>query len=90
MDRFAKRLPRLRWTLLLNWRATPLQRNFAVLARASSIRQDGRVIHPAYLFRVKPPARVHQMDDVYDVVETIPAEEAFRPEADGGCLLVRA
>jgi branched-chain amino acid transport system substrate-binding protein len=54
------------------------------------IRQDGRTIHPAYLFRVKPPAQVHQVDDVYDVIETIPAEEAFRPESEGGCPLVHA
>ncbi len=53
------------------------------------IRQDGRKIHPAYLFRVKPPEQVRQVDDLYEVVETVPAEEAFRPENQGGCPLVR-
>ena len=57
---------------------------------AGRIRQDGRKIHPAYLFRVKPPAQVHQVDDLYDVVETVPAEDAFRPESEGGCPLVHA
>ena len=54
------------------------------------IREDGRTIHPSYLFRVKPPEQVHQVDDVYEVVATIPAEEAFRPESEGGCALVHA
>ena len=54
------------------------------------IRQDGRKVHPAYLFRVRPPARVRQVDDLYDVIETIPAGDAFRPENEGGCPLVRA
>ncbi len=53
------------------------------------IRQDGRKIHPAYLFRVKAPEQVRQVDDLYEVVETVPAEEAFRPENQGGCPLVR-
>ena len=57
--------------------------------RPGRIRQDGRKIHPAYLFRVKPPEQVRQVDDLYEVVETVPAEEAFRPENQGGCPLVR-
>lgn len=53
------------------------------------IRKDGRKIHPSYLFRVKSPADSHQTDDLYEVVNTVPAEQAFRPENQGGCSLVR-
>lgn len=54
------------------------------------IRKDGRKIHPSYLFRVKSPANSHQADDLYEVVNTVRAEQAFRPENQGGCSLVRA
>jgi branched-chain amino acid transport system substrate-binding protein len=53
------------------------------------IRADGRKIHPAYLFQVKTPAESRGAWDYYNVVATIPAEEAFRPMAEGGCALAR-
>ena len=55
-----------------------------------SIRQDGRKIHPAYLFEVKTPAESKGAWDYYKLVQTTPAEEAWRPLAEGGCPLVRA
>jgi branched-chain amino acid transport system substrate-binding protein len=55
-----------------------------------SIRADGRKIHPAYLFEVKTPAESTGAWDYYKLVSTIPAEEAFRPIAEGGCALVRS
>jgi branched-chain amino acid transport system substrate-binding protein len=54
-----------------------------------SIRQDGRKIHPMYLFEVKKPAESKGPWDYYKLRATIPAEEAFRPLADGGCPLVK-
>jgi branched-chain amino acid transport system substrate-binding protein len=54
-----------------------------------SIRVDGRVLHPAYLFEVKTPAESKQPWDYYKLVATIPADEAFRPLKDGGCSLVK-
>jgi branched-chain amino acid transport system substrate-binding protein len=54
-----------------------------------SIREDGRVIHPAYLFEVKTPAESKYPWDYYKVVATIPGEEAFRPLAQGECPLVK-
>jgi branched-chain amino acid transport system substrate-binding protein len=54
------------------------------------IREDGRKIHPSYLFRVKSPAESKHAWDLYTLVGTIPADEAFRPLADGRCPLVRA
>jgi branched-chain amino acid transport system substrate-binding protein len=54
-----------------------------------SIRVDGRKLHPAYLFRVKRPEESKSLGDVYDLVATIPASEAFRPLAEGGCSYVK-
>ena len=52
------------------------------------IRPDGRAVHDMYLFRVKAPAASKGPYDLYDTVATIPAAEAFRPMAEGGCPLV--
>jgi branched-chain amino acid transport system substrate-binding protein len=54
-----------------------------------SIRVDGRKIHPAYLVEVKKPSESKGPWDYYKVRTTIPAEQAFRPLADGGCPLVK-
>jgi branched-chain amino acid transport system substrate-binding protein len=54
-----------------------------------SIRPDGRKIHPMYLFEVKSPAESKGPWDYYKVRATIPAEEAFRPIAEGGCPLAK-
>ena len=54
-----------------------------------TIRADGRKIHPAYLVEVKKPAESRGAWDYYKVVATIPAQDAFRPLAEGGCPLVR-
>jgi branched-chain amino acid transport system substrate-binding protein len=54
-----------------------------------TIRPDGRVIHPMYLFEVKKPEESKYPYDYYKLVSTIPADQAFRPLADGGCSLVK-
>jgi len=54
-----------------------------------SIRQDGRKIHPMYLFEVKKPEESKYPWDYYKVRATIPADQAFRPLADGKCPLVK-
>jgi len=53
------------------------------------IRADGRTIHNAYLFEVKTPAESKYPWDYYNLIATIPAEQAFRPLADGDCPLVK-
>ena len=53
------------------------------------LREDGRKIHPAYLFEVKAPGESRRPGDVYKTVGTVPAEEAFRPLAEGGCPMLR-
>ena len=54
-----------------------------------TIRADGRKIHPAYLVEVKKPSESKGPYDYYKVRTTIPADQAFRPMADGGCPLVK-
>jgi branched-chain amino acid transport system substrate-binding protein len=53
------------------------------------IRADGRKMHDAYLVEVKKPNESKGPYDYYKVRATIPAEQAFRPEKDGGCPLVK-
>jgi branched-chain amino acid transport system substrate-binding protein len=53
------------------------------------VREDGRKIHPAYLFEVKKPEESRGLWDFYKLRATVPAEEAFRPLSEGGCPLVR-
>ena len=53
------------------------------------VRVDGRKLHDVYLFRVKTPAESKQPWDYFQVVSVIPADQAFRPLADGGCPLVK-
>jgi branched-chain amino acid transport system substrate-binding protein len=54
-----------------------------------TVRIDGRKVHPMYLFEVKTPAESKGAWDYYKLLATIPADEAFRPLAQGGCPLVR-
>ena len=52
-----------------------------------TIRKDGRKLHPAYLVEVKKPSESKGPYDYYKIRATIPADQAFRPEKDGGCNL---
>ncbi|NMJ42335.1 ABC transporter substrate-binding protein [Roseomonas sp. JC162] len=54
------------------------------------IRPDGRKIHPVYLFEVKKPEESRGAWDYYKVLQTVPADQAFRPLNEGGCSLVRS
>ncbi|RZU49481.1 amino acid/amide ABC transporter substrate-binding protein (HAAT family) [Krasilnikovia cinnamomea] len=59
-----------------------------VFARHASIRaQDHRVIHDVYLAEVKPKSQVTTDWDYEKILRTIPAEQAFRPAAAGGCAM---
>lgn len=55
-----------------------------------TIRADGRKLHPVYLFEVKAPAESKRPWDYYKLLGTTPAEQGFRPLADGNCPLIRA
>ena len=55
---------------------------------AGRIREDGRQMHPMYLWQVKKPDESKAKWDYYKLVKTIPADEAWRPLDQGGCSLV--
>ncbi|WP_341538224.1 ABC transporter substrate-binding protein [Roseicella frigidaeris] len=57
---------------------------------AGRIREDGRKLCPSYLLEVKAPEESKAPWDYYKVLQTTPAEEAFRPLADGKCPLVKS
>ena len=54
-----------------------------------TIRADGRKIHPLYLLEVKSPDESKSKWDLLKVVATIPGDQAFRPESEGNCPLVK-
>ena len=60
-----------------------------ILFGKGQVRADGRKIHEMYLFEVKKPAELKGDWDLYKLVATIPANEAFRPLEEGGCPLVK-
>jgi branched-chain amino acid transport system substrate-binding protein len=56
---------------------------------AGRIRADGRTLHPSYLLEAKAPGQNKGEWDLLNVVATTSPEDAFRPESEGGCSLVK-
>ena len=54
------------------------------------IRQDGRVLTPAFLFQVKSPAESKSEWDLYKIVTMTPGDEAYRPLDQGSCPLIKS
>ena len=54
-----------------------------------TIREDGRKMHPAYLFEVKKPSESKGPWDYYKLVATVPADQAFTPLSESKCPLVK-
>ena len=59
------------------------------LYKEGIIRADGRKVHPMKIYKVKPPAEQRRPFDYLTYVRSVPAEEAFRPLALGGCSLAK-
>jgi len=55
-----------------------------------TLRQDGRMMVPSYLFEVKKPSESTGAWDYLKLLQTTPADEAWRPLAEGNCPLVRS
>jgi branched-chain amino acid transport system substrate-binding protein len=53
------------------------------------LRADGRMVHEMYLARVKSPAQSTGEWDLYEILRTIPGEQAFRPAAESLCPLLK-
>ncbi len=52
------------------------------------IREDGRMVHDMYVYRVKSPEESKHEWDMYEHVAIIPGEEAFRPLSESECPLI--
>ena len=61
-----------------------------VYTKNGKLRIDGRMVHDMYLMQVKKPSESKGEWDVYNVLATVPGNEAFRPLDQGGCPLVKA
>jgi branched-chain amino acid transport system substrate-binding protein len=59
------------------------------MTKNGRIRQDGRLVRDMYLFRVKSPEESKYKFDYYELLATIPGEEAFKPMEEGGCPLLK-
>jgi branched-chain amino acid transport system substrate-binding protein len=57
---------------------------------AGKIREDGRALHPVYLYEVKKPSESKYDWDYYKQLAVTPADAGFRPLKDGGCPLVHS
>lgn len=55
------------------------------VVRHARLREDERMLHDMYVFRVKSPSDSRGEWDLYEQLATISGEEAFRPIAAGGC-----
>jgi branched-chain amino acid transport system substrate-binding protein len=53
-----------------------------------SVRKDGWLMHPFYVASIKKPADVKEPWDYYNLLQTIPAEEAAQPLSQSRCPLV--
>jgi branched-chain amino acid transport system substrate-binding protein len=53
------------------------------------LRIDGHVLRDMYLYEVKKPSESKYPWDYFKLLQTIPADEAFRPLDEGGCPLAR-
>lgn len=72
-------------TVLAEMKATPVNDFFASNGR---IRDDGRMIHDMYLAEVKKPSESNGEWDLFKILRTIPADQAFRPLSESKCRLV--
>ena len=49
------------------------------------LREDGRMVHDMYLARVKSPEESEGEWDYYEILRTIPGDDAYRPLEDSDC-----
>jgi branched-chain amino acid transport system substrate-binding protein len=57
-------------------------------AKNGKIREDGRMVHDMYLARVKTPDESTGRWDYYEILRTIPGDQAFLPLEESTCALV--
>jgi branched-chain amino acid transport system substrate-binding protein len=67
-------------------RTLPINDFFAVNGK---VRADGRMVHDMYLAQVKKPGDSKKPWDYYNILRTIPGDEAFKPLSESTCSLVK-
>ncbi len=72
--------------VMAKMRETPVNDFFA---QGGKVRADGRMVHDMYLMRFKKPSQSTGRWDLYELVTTVPGDEAFRPLSEGGCPYVK-
>jgi branched-chain amino acid transport system substrate-binding protein len=60
-----------------------------MFAKGGVIRVDGRMVHDMYLMQVKTPEQSKDPWDYFNVVQTIPGDQAYLPLAQSKCSLVK-
>lgn len=59
-----------------------------VFSRNGKLRKDGRMVHDMYVFQVKSPEESKARWDYYKLVNTVAADDAYRPLVESECPLV--
>ena len=49
------------------------------------LREDGRLLGPVFVWRVKTPGESKSPSDVFAVVEQLSEQDAYRPLSEGRC-----
>jgi branched-chain amino acid transport system substrate-binding protein len=73
-------------TVIAKMREVPIEDE---VVRNAKLREDGRMVHDFYVFQVKKPAESKSEWDLYDLVATIPGDQAFRPLAQSACPAIK-
>ena len=73
-------------TIMAKMREMPID---DFMTHHGKLRIDGRVLRDMYLYEVKKPSESKYPWDYFKLLQTIPADEAFRPLDEGGCPLAR-
>ena len=58
-------------------------------AENGKVLANGRMVSDVYLFQVKKPEESKGEWDYYNLIATIPGEEAYMKAEDSGCALVK-
>ena len=69
-------------SVIAGMRALPIKDD---VVRNARLREDGRMVHDFYVFEVKAPGASKGEWDLYDLVATLPGDEAFRPLSESAC-----
>jgi branched-chain amino acid transport system substrate-binding protein len=60
-----------------------------MFAKGGVIRADGRMVHDMYLMQVKAPEQSKEPWDYFNVVQTIPGDQAYQSLAQSRCSLIK-